>query len=69
MNNSTNIRKNYKTFLVMSIGARRSCLRKKSGEDKARDALFLTKSSSYGTRSQEEFLPSENADLANLATI
>ncbi len=53
----------------MSIGARRSCLRKKSGEDKARDALFLTKSSSYGTRSQEEFLPSENADLANLATI
>jgi hypothetical protein len=53
----------------MSIRARRSCLRKKAGEEKARDALLLTKSSSCGTLSQEGFLPSDNDDLAHLATI
>jgi hypothetical protein len=46
-NNSTNIRKNSKSFLGMSIGTRGSCwMKKKTGHEKSRDtvpfkALFL----------------------------
>jgi hypothetical protein len=36
-NNSTNIRKNSKSFLGMPIETRRSCLMKKTGHKKSRD--------------------------------
>ncbi len=43
--NSTNIRKNSKSFLGMPIGTRRSCSMKKTGQEKFRDTvpLLLTK--------------------------
>jgi hypothetical protein len=40
-NNSTNIRKNSKSFLGMPIGTSRSCLMKKTGHEKSRDTVPL----------------------------
>jgi hypothetical protein len=40
-NNSTNIRKNSKSFLGMPFGTRRSCLMKKTGDEKSRDTVPL----------------------------
>jgi hypothetical protein len=40
-NNSTNIRKNSKSFLDVPIGTRRSCLQKKTGDEKSRDTVRL----------------------------
>ncbi len=40
-NNSTNIRKNSKSFLGIPIGTRRSCLVKKTKHEKSRDTVPL----------------------------
>jgi hypothetical protein len=40
-NNSTNIRKNSKSFLGMHIGTRRSCLKKKTRHEKFCDTVPL----------------------------
>jgi hypothetical protein len=42
MNNSTNIRKNTKSFLGMPIGTRRSCMMIKTGGEKSRDTVPLS---------------------------
>jgi hypothetical protein len=49
-NNSTNIRKNSKLFLGMLIGIRKSCLMKKTEDEKSRDNVplsFYTSQSLY----------------------
>jgi hypothetical protein len=40
-NNFTNNRKNSISFLGMPIGTRRSCLKKKTGDEKSRDTVPL----------------------------
>jgi hypothetical protein len=40
-NNSTNIRKNSKSFLEMPIASRKNCLKKKTREEKSRDTVTL----------------------------
>ncbi len=72
-NNSTNIRKNLKSFLGMPIGTRRSCLMKKPDEKNlvtlflyARNAKFSHKSSTVSAFSQSvEFHSTYNQYTSN----
>jgi hypothetical protein len=63
MNNSTNIQKNSKSFLGMSIMTKRNCSIKKNGDEKSRDTVTLMKgqlSTEKAQRFKSFFIGHEN---------